>query len=436
MSQNDSTKFDIKKRIESIDTFRGFTIFAMIFVIMVAGYRNLPLIFPHFGSAPVSTFKHASKDGNPSEWAFWEGRSPSTKFQLGKITQRLDNNLYNVALLDAENNPIKYFTNVPVWTSKPLNPEENIIVKNPANNPTFQQVGIGCTFTDLVAPFFVFIVGLVMPFSLQRRGVKWWKHVGIRTLGLIFLGVVYISLILNISYWWGILQAIGIAYFMGAVFMMYPISIRWLAVILIAIFHSWATWYFPWWVELGDKTQPFWTILRPDGDTLRPLTIHCTPWASISYGLITIVGTIVGQSVITKNHKIILRNSLIIGIALTIIGYLLHLYHLPMNKDYVSSSYAIFTSGVSALFFIAFYWVIDVWGIRGWGTWFFNVFGINALLAYFLQPVVRIFTDALGVYAGLRGHSGWDGMLAGLSWTLLLWCIVYLFNRKNIYWKL
>ena len=52
-----------KKRIESIDTFRGFTIFAMIFVIMVAGYKHLPLTFPQFGSAPVSTFKHAGEDG-------------------------------------------------------------------------------------------------------------------------------------------------------------------------------------------------------------------------------------------------------------------------------------------------------------------------------------------------------------------------------------
>ena len=31
-----------KKRIESIDAFRGFTIFAMIFVIQAAGYKHLP----------------------------------------------------------------------------------------------------------------------------------------------------------------------------------------------------------------------------------------------------------------------------------------------------------------------------------------------------------------------------------------------------------
>jgi uncharacterized membrane protein len=47
-----------KKRVEAIDAFRGFTIFAMIFVIMVAGYKHLPFLYPQVGSVPVSIFKH------------------------------------------------------------------------------------------------------------------------------------------------------------------------------------------------------------------------------------------------------------------------------------------------------------------------------------------------------------------------------------------
>ena len=88
-------------RIASIDAFRGFTVLAMIFVIQVAGYTNLPLTMSWFGSPPVSTFKHAG---------------------------------------DAIN-----------------------------------ATGIGLTFTDLVAPFFVFIVGMALPLSKKRRGSDWWK---------------------------------------------------------------------------------------------------------------------------------------------------------------------------------------------------------------------------------------------------------------------
>jgi len=60
-------------RLVSLDAFRGFTIAGMIFVIMVAGYRNLPQTFPAFGSAPVSTWKHAGEDFEPREWKHWDG---------------------------------------------------------------------------------------------------------------------------------------------------------------------------------------------------------------------------------------------------------------------------------------------------------------------------------------------------------------------------
>ena len=123
MSTTDSTAESQKVRILSIDAFRGFTVLAMVFVLQVAGYSDLPLTREWFGSPPVTTFHHAA---------------------------------------DAAGN----------------------------------ASGIGLTFTDLVAPFFVFIVGMVLPLSKRRRGTEWWKHVGTRTGLLIALGVVYISLIL------------------------------------------------------------------------------------------------------------------------------------------------------------------------------------------------------------------------------------------------
>jgi predicted acyltransferase len=429
-----------KQRIESIDAFRGFTIFAMIFVIMVAGYRHLPLTFPHFGSVPVSTFKHAGEDDGPGEWALWKEKNPTSKYtyRSAKIEAENVNRRYDVSVLDEKDTPIASFKDVQVWTSKPLHPGEAMVAvyTDSETQPKFQQLGIGCTFTDLVAPFFVFIVGLCIPLSRQKRGAEWWKHVGIRTIGLIIAGIIYISLIFKLSYWWGILQAIGVAYFMGAALMLIPGWSRWIAVFLIAGVHSWLTWHIPWWVEMGDKTKPFWTILTPTGDMLRPLTIHCTPWGSISYGLTTVIGTLLGEAIATRDRLKILKQSLLIGIVFTLVGYLFHKYYLPMNKDFVSASYALFTAGIGAFTFLIFYWLIDVWQFkRGW-AWFLGVFGANALLAYFMQPVVRIFLVALGPYEGLKGHAAWNGMLAGLEWTMILWAVVLWFNRKGLYWKL
>lgn len=441
-----------KKRIDSVDAFRGFTIFAMIFVIQVAGYRHLPLTFPQFGSAPVSTFKHAGEDGEPSEWAFWEGKPTATKYREAKVVAPAAKGSYDVVIPAAEGTTTQTFTGVAVWAAKPLHPGENIIAvqKDAAKPPRFQGIGNGCTFTDWVAPFFVFIVGVCIPLSRRRRGSDWWKHVGIRTLGLIIAGVIYISLILKLSYWWGILQAIGIAYFMGAASMFLPTLWRWVLVAVIAAFHGWATWHIPWWVEIGDKSKPFLTIMNLHGDALRPLTVHCTPWASISYGLCTIIGTFIGEALVTRNHRKVLIQCLAVGIICSGVGYLLHRTWAPMNKDFVSPAYTLFTAGLGAFVYLLFYAIIDIWGFRRW-TMPLNVYGSNALLAYFMQPVVRVFVTALGlififqtqmdssgkpVMTGYGSKMGIYGVEAGLLWTMLLWLVVLICNRKKIYWKL
>lgn len=426
-----------KKRVDSIDAFRGFTIFAMIFVIQVAGYKFLPLTFPHFNSAPVSTFKHAGEDGESEEWAFWEGSDVSKIYTKAKVTEKISNSIYNVEIEYKNSNVKKTFKSVRVVHAKPLNPGEEIIMikKNPDAPPEFRGIGNGCTFTDLVAPFFVFIVGICIPLSKKGRGAGWWKHAGFRTLGLIIAGIIYISLVLKASYWWGILQAIGIAYFMGAAALQLPVWGRWILAVAVAFVHGFMTWHFPWWVELGDKGRPFLTILAPDGDPLRPLTVHCTPWGSISYGLITVVGTIIGESVVTKDPKKIIRHCLLVGLVFTIGGYVLHIYQAPINKDFVSPAYSVFTSGIGALTFLLFYLVMDVLGIKKW-AYVFNEYGKNALLAYFMQPIVRIFISALGFYEFFKGCSGWYGMYAGFLWTMLLWCVVLWCNKKEIFWKL
>jgi hypothetical protein len=223
---------------------------------------------------------------------------------------------------------------------------------------------------------------------------------------------------------------------MGAVFMRFPAWGRWISVAVIAFIHGWMSWHFNWWLTLDvPGKEGFLTIANPGGDPLRPLTVHCTPWASISYGLITIVGTLLGDAIVTRDPKTIARQSLLVGVVFTAAGILLHIFQAPMNKDYVSPAYSIFTSGLGAFFFLGFYWVMDVWNIKKW-AWPLTVFGANALLAYFMQPVVRIFIIALGFYPFLQGLSGWSGMWAGFLWTALLWCVVLWFNKKNIYWKL
>jgi predicted acyltransferase len=423
------------QRLASLDAFRGFTIAGMIFVIMVAGYRDLPQTFPAFGSAPVSTWKHAGEDFEPLEWAHWNG---DRTFQEAKVTQVLGGGKYDVALRGAKDGEGVYHA-VAIRHSKPLQRGDDVIAvfSKSGGEPKFQGTGNGCTFTDLIAPFFVFIVGVAIPLSRRRRGAEWWKHVGARTLMLIGAGVLYIALALKgISWWWGILQAIGIAYFIGAAFLLLPPTARWAALAVVVAAHAALSWYVPWWTHLpADMSHGFFTLSNSAGDKLAPLNVHTTPWGSIGYGILTIIGTFIGEALVTRDSKRILRSCLIIGVSCAALGYAVHRLGIPMNKDNVSISYSLFTAGCGALCFLAFYWLIDVKGLRAW-AWPLNVFGANPLLGYFLQPIVRIFFVQLGLYSFFTGHSGWSGMGWGLLWTFVLWCVCLFCNKRNIYWKL
>lgn len=439
-----------KRRVESIDAFRGFTILAMLFVIQVSGYRNLPLTFPQFGSAPVTTFKHAGDDSEPPEWEFWaKNHGVPNPYRPGKIAAVGKDHTYSIGVTDAEGKAMqRTYEHQRVNAAIPLHIGDPVIAVYPREavagfdshvvpevTPAFQQTGNGCTFTDLVAPFFVFIVGVCIPLSRQSRGKDWWKHALARTAMLIIAGVIYISLVLKASYWWGILQAIGVAYFMGAAYGRLRPSLRWVAVATTTALHAWLTWHVSWWVYLVPKETPFLTVANLHGNALAPLTVHCTPWGSISYGLLTVLGTFIGDAIVTRESRGIIRQCLIVGITCTVAGYLLHRFQAPMNKDYVSPSYSIFTAGIGALTFLAFYWVIDMKRLRAW-AWPLNVFGSNALLAYFMQPIQRMFLTALGLIGFFQGRAGLHGVMWGLIWTALLWCIILYFNRRKIYWKL
>lgn len=74
------------------------------------------------------------------------------------------------------------------------------------------------------------------------------------------------------------------------------------------------------------------------------------------------------------------------GTALLVAGRLLHPYF-PINKNLWTSSFVLFTGGFAMLALAACFWLVDA---RGWRRWTspFLVFGMNAILAYALAALV------------------------------------------------
>jgi predicted acyltransferase len=80
------------------------------------------------------------------------------------------------------------------------------------------------------------------------------------------------------------------------------------------------------------------------------------------------------------------------GLALLVAGRLLHPYF-PINKNLWTSSFVLLTGGFAMLVLAACYWLVDVRASRVW-TPPFLVFGMNAILAYALAALVsEVSTD-------------------------------------------
>ncbi|HEV7967700.1 MAG TPA: heparan-alpha-glucosaminide N-acetyltransferase domain-containing protein [Candidatus Acidoferrales bacterium] len=96
------------------------------------------------------------------------------------------------------------------------------------------------------------------------------------------------------------------------------------------------------------------------------------------------------------------------GLVLVVAGRLIHPYF-PINKNLWTSSFVLFTAGFAMLALAGCYWIVDV---RAWRAWTspFLVFGMNAILGYALAALVsEVSTDF--EFSGSHGHEttlhGW-----------------------------
>jgi predicted acyltransferase len=260
----------------------------------------------------------------------------------------------------------------------------------------------GCTPTDLVFPFFLFIVGVSMWYSLKKYGHELngssVLRIVRRTATIFALG-----LFLNIFPYFnrdysalrimGVLQRIALAYGVGALIC---ITVRrdylWIVTAVFLLLYWGVLAFFggadPYSLESNITLRVDTLILgkthlytgfgipfEPEG-LLSTIPAICT----VIIGYYT--GEIIGKK--SANGKAVLK-TLVIGAALVGLGQLWNLL-LPINKPLWTSSYVLYTAGLAMTFLAFIYWLADVHKIRKWGL-FFMVFGTNALFSFFLSGV-------------------------------------------------
>ncbi len=320
----------------------------------------------------------------------------------------------------------------------------------------------GWTPTDLIFPFFLFIVGVAIPLALGRRvdegGRKrdlYWKIIKraliIFALGEFLAGFPYFHLsTMRIP---GVLQRIAVCYLFAS-FIFLKTKPRTQAIIALALLvvywllmtHVHAPGY-----ATGDLSKEgslasyidrtvFGRHVWSQAKVYDPEGILSTMGALAT----TLFGVLAGNhlrcSTRTQFEKV--AGLFVAGMICVVIGWAWNPFF-PINKGLWTSSYVFFTGGM-ALQLLAFcYWLIDVKNYRAWSKPFV-VFGVNAIVLFVgtgimarLMGLIRLPTsDGKGI-----SLQGWIYQHLFLSWAQpinasLAFAIVFILLWLGLMWIL
>jgi predicted acyltransferase len=273
----------------------------------------------------------------------------------------------------------------------------------------------GLTFTDLVAPFFLWVVGVSITIALTKRlntGIKREQillHILKRSILLFAIGVFCngfpYGLIGNHFFHWdtirimGILQRIAICYFFASLIFLYTSKTFQILLTLLLIIGSW----------IALKTIPVPNfgagVLEPMGNLAWYIDSHLlhghTYAGSPAPGFdpegifgtfvalaTSLIGVVSGHLLNSnKNDYQKIGWMLLAGAILTILGLIMHEF-LPLNKNLWTSSFALFTGGVALLGYALFYYLIEV---KNQNKLFkpLEIFGYNALTIFVISLIIN-----------------------------------------------
>ncbi len=283
-----------------------------------------------------------------------------------------------------------------------------ILVNNPGSwshvyPPLLHSKWHGVTPTDLVFPFFMFIIGVSLFMSSAKFNHQLTKPV-VQKIVRRGLTIFAIGLALN---WFpfyyksfenlrifGVLQRIGLAYILaGLLCLGYDLKKLWQPAIIL-LFAYWIILLLgggndPYGLENNFANQIDLKLLGENhlyggfGIPFDPEGLLATIPTAISIVFGYLMGALIKNC---PDRDKLVKNMLLIGIA-NIFGALVWDIYFPMNKPLWTSSYVMYTGGLACLVLGFLIELIDNRGYKKW-TKPFQVFGLNPLIIYVFSGVL------------------------------------------------
>lgn len=352
-----------------------------------------------------------------------------------------------------------------------------ILVNNPGSwgdvyPPLLHAEWHGCTPTDLIFPFFLFIMGVSTVFSLDKFRINLSKENAVPLLGKILkraailfaLGLFlagfpkYNFETIRIP---GVLQRIGVVYLFVSLLFLVLDKKKILYTIIGILLAYWAM------MTLIPVPGLGYATLAPENNLAAWLDrlllsghlyrdgIHGDPEGILST-LPAIATSLLGllTGYLLKGDKDKINKTVWLffyGISLMFIGYVWDFWF-PFNKNLWTSSYVIYTGGLALVFLGFCYWTIDVLNKDFWVKPF-HIYGTNAITVFVLSGfVARLLnliklTGAEGEEIALKTYIYNNfylsiaapinaSLMFAISYILFWLFMIWLLYRKNIFIKI
>ncbi len=349
-----------------------------------------------------------------------------------------------------------------------------LLVNNPGSwghiyAPLAHAAWNGWTPTDLIFPFFVFIVGVAAVLSFASRRARGARRSDLVRKVVSRAAVIFaVGLVMNGFPTYdvgsirimGVLQRIALAYLVGGLIVLYTRERGRVVAAAILLYGYWALQT----LVPVPGTHGRAGVLEPGLDLgawidrtvlgARHLWIYSATWdpegllSTMGAAATLLLGSLAGEwlrsdrSTHEKTVGLLLAGNLALALGLAWNAAL------PINKNLWTGSYAVFTAGFAAVTLAFSYWIVDVRGHGGAWTAPFVAFGTNAIAAFFLSGVftrglnlIRVGEGAraTSLYAWLYAHlflpwlGPFDASLAfALTYVALFTALVMAMQRRGI----
>lgn len=359
-----------------------------------------------------------------------------------------------------------------------------ILVNNPGSwsdiyPPLEHAAWHGLTPTDLIFPFFLFIVGISITFALGKKvennAVDRAVYLKIVKRALIMFGI---GLFLNAfpfynfaSGEWldlgtlrimGVLQRIAVCYFVVSLIF---VNTNWKQQTIIGIVLLLVYWALMTLVNVpGCEITTFDDkICNLEAYLDRVILTENHVWSgaktfdpegilsTIPAIVTSLAGVLCGHWLQRKredNEKV--AAIFFFGVSLFALGWIWNFWF-PINKSIWTSSYVVFTAGLALCFLGFCYWLIDIKHYEAWAKPFV-IFGVNAIALYIGSWIMAVFLDIIPM-TGAEGNqislkeSIYNSLLTvaspvnaslifAISFVLVWLFLMWLLYRKKIYIKI